>query len=40
MSKAIIIIATILLVTSCKSSKVNCDAYADNDTTKKETKKS
>lgn len=36
MSKAIIIMAIIVLATSCKSGKANCDAYGDNHVVKKE----
>ena len=38
MSKAIIIMAIIVLATSCKSSKANCDAYGDTNIVKKEKK--
>jgi hypothetical protein len=40
MSKALIIISIILLVTSCKSGKTSCDAYGENHIIKKETKTS
>jgi hypothetical protein len=38
MRKAILLISLIIIVTSCKSSKSNCDAYGCNPTLKKEHK--
>jgi hypothetical protein len=38
MYKALLIIATIIIVSACKSSKTNCDAYGDNCKPKNENK--
>jgi hypothetical protein len=40
MYKILLIIGTISILSSCKSGKVDCDAYADNNSLKKENIKS
>ena len=40
MIKLMLIIGTIIITSACKSSKVSCDAYGDNNIIKKETKTS
>jgi hypothetical protein len=40
MYKLLLAIGTIVILTACKSSKANCDAYGDNNTIKKEQRNS